>query len=114
MTHCVYGRVACLLQPCPEGSRDFRSMQCAVHNKQSYKGRLYTWIPHNEPTDPCVLHCQAKSYGLKVVLGPTVLDGTRCRNQSQDMCINGRCRVGLDVFGQQKETKCRFDASADK
>ncbi|GLD66982.1 ADAMTS-like protein 3 isoform X1, partial [Lates japonicus] len=83
---------------CPAESGDFRAQQCSAHNDIKYQGVTYEWIPAPyDPLAPCALQCQAKGRGLNVELAPKVLDGTRCRADAFDMCINGVCQeVGCD------------------
>ena len=38
--------------------------------------------------------CQAANNGIVVQLAEKVVDGTRCRKDSLDMCIEGKCKVG--------------------
>ena len=82
-------------QPCPEGSADFRAQQCAAYNDVPHGDSLYEWVPYFEPRDPCSLRCKAKGQNFGIMLAPKVLDGTRCQENSLDMCINGKCRVSF-------------------
>lgn len=81
-------------QDCPLESGDFRAQQCSAHNDIKYQGATYDWVPAPyDPSAPCILQCQAKGRSLTVELAPKVLDGTRCRADALDMCINGVCQV---------------------
>lgn len=81
-------------QDCPAESGDFRAQQCSAHNDIKYHGQTYEWIPVSyDPVSPCALRCQARGKSLVVELAPKVLDGTRCKTDSLDMCINGVCQV---------------------
>lgn len=51
-----------------------------------------------DPISPCALKCQARGKSLVVELAPKVLDGTRCKADSLDMCINGICQVSNSIF----------------
>ncbi|XP_045120814.1 protein madd-4-like isoform X4 [Portunus trituberculatus] len=98
----------CNVEPCPEGSRDFRAVQCSEYDGLPHNGASYEWEPA-EGNDPCALTCRAKGGGPVVTLNPRVQDGTRCTPGSLDLCINGRCqKVGCDlVLGSQREVdKC--------
>uniref|UniRef100_W5N5E8 ADAMTS like 3 n=1 Tax=Lepisosteus oculatus TaxID=7918 RepID=W5N5E8_LEPOC len=100
----------CSNMECPEESGDFRAQQCSAHNDIKYQGSTYEWIPvSNDPTSPCALKCQAKGKNFVVELAPKVLDGTRCKTDSLDMCINGVCQaVGCDrqLGSNAKEDNC--------
>ncbi|OQV15508.1 ADAMTS-like protein 1 [Hypsibius exemplaris] len=90
----------CNTQPCSEGVADFRGQQCAAYNNIPLKGQLYKWSPHLNPKKLCALVCRGQSQDESILreLAPKVLDGTRCREGSLDMCINGVCMpVGCDL-----------------
>lgn len=84
------------LKPCPSET-DFRAVQCSNYNTKHYRGRLYEWLPYNDPKDPCALTCKAKVFNFVAKLAPRVEDGTRCRDGSLDMCVAGKCLVWLGV-----------------
>nr|XP_046243182.1 ADAMTS-like protein 3 isoform X1 [Scatophagus argus] len=88
----------CSNTECPAEAGDFRAQQCSAHNDIKYQGVTYEWVPAPyDPLAPCALLCQAKGRSLTVELAPKVLDGTRCRTDAFDMCINGVCQeVGCD------------------
>ncbi|XP_055947307.1 protein madd-4-like isoform X3 [Argiope bruennichi] len=94
----------CNMQACPD-SQDFRAAQCSAYNPVPYRGRLYEWLPYQDPEDPCSLTCHAKSYSFVAKLAPSVKDGTRCREGSLDMCVQGKCmQVGCDLqLGSEKK-----------
>ncbi|XP_066557584.1 ADAMTS-like protein 3 [Amia ocellicauda] len=100
----------CSNMDCPAESGDFRAQQCSAHNDIKYQGSTYEWVPvSNDPTAPCALKCQARGKSLVVELAPKVLDGTRCKTDSLDMCINGICQaVGCDrqLGSNAKEDNC--------
>ncbi|MFT7797234.1 ADAMTS-like protein 3 isoform X1 [Arapaima gigas] len=100
----------CSIVDCPVDSGDFRAQQCSAHNDVKYQGHTYEWIPAtHDVAAPCSLRCQAQGQGLVVELAPKVLDGTRCRAGSLDMCINGVCEeVGCDhqLGSNAKEDSC--------
>lgn len=72
---------------------DFRATQCSIYNNKPYRGRLYEWLPYRDPLDPCALTCKAREINFVAKLAPRVEDGTRCRDGSLDMCVNGKCLV---------------------
>uniref|UniRef100_T1JMY3 ADAMTS cysteine-rich domain-containing protein n=1 Tax=Strigamia maritima TaxID=126957 RepID=T1JMY3_STRMM len=82
----------CNMQSCPEPT-DFRVQQCSSYNDIPYQGRLYDWEPHYDSQEPCALSCRVVGQSIVTQLAPKVLDGTRCRDGSLDMCINGKCQV---------------------
>uniref|UniRef100_A0AAR2L535 Ig-like domain-containing protein n=1 Tax=Pygocentrus nattereri TaxID=42514 RepID=A0AAR2L535_PYGNA len=100
----------CSNTDCPAESGDFRAQQCSAHNDIKYQGQTYEWIPVSyDPVSPCTLRCQARGKSLAVELAPKVLDGTRCKADSLDMCINGICQeVGCDrqLGSNAKEDNC--------
>nr|XP_003198947.4 ADAMTS-like protein 3 [Danio rerio] len=100
----------CSNTDCPLESGDFRAQQCSAHNDIKYQGQTYEWIPVTyDPVSPCALRCQARGKGQVVELAPKVLDGTRCKADSLDMCISGICQeVGCDrqLGSNAKEDNC--------
>ncbi|TRY92706.1 hypothetical protein DNTS_032936, partial [Danionella cerebrum] len=100
----------CSNTDCPLESGDFRAQQCSAHNDIKYHGQVYEWIPVTyDPISPCALRCQARGKSLVVELAPKVLDGTRCKADSLDMCISGVCQeVGCDrqLGSNAKEDNC--------
>uniref|UniRef100_A0A8C9WQM4 ADAMTS like 3 n=1 Tax=Scleropages formosus TaxID=113540 RepID=A0A8C9WQM4_SCLFO len=100
----------CSNMDCPVDAGDFRAQQCSAHNDVKYQGHTYEWLPAtHDPAAPCTLRCQARGQGLVVELAPKVLDGTRCRADSLDMCINGVCKeVGCDhqLGSNAREDNC--------
>ncbi|XP_055010314.1 ADAMTS-like protein 3 [Boleophthalmus pectinirostris] len=100
----------CSNTDCPLEAGDFRAQQCSAHNDVKLQGVSHEWIPAPyDPSAPCALRCQAKGGTLTVELAPKVLDGTRCRDNALDMCINGVCQeVGCDhqLGSKVKEDNC--------
>ncbi|KAL2088974.1 hypothetical protein ACEWY4_015873 [Coilia grayii] len=100
----------CSNMDCPKESGDFRAQQCSAHNDIKYQGQTHEWVPViNDPASPCALKCQARGKSLVLELAPKVLDGTRCRTDSFDMCISGICQdVGCDrqLGSNAKEDNC--------
>ncbi|EEC14443.1 hypothetical protein IscW_ISCW021248 [Ixodes scapularis] len=84
-------------RPCPEHV-DFRATQCSEFDQVPYRGRLYEWTPVHDASDPCSLTCQAREFKFMAKLAPRAQDGTRCRQGSLDMCVQGKCLpVGCDL-----------------
>ncbi len=46
---------------------------------------------------PCALNCLAEGYNFYTERSPAVIDGTRCQADSLDICINGECKVSLQL-----------------
>ncbi|XP_038078501.1 ADAMTS-like protein 5 isoform X2 [Patiria miniata] len=84
---------SCNTKPCPPGSQDYRAMQCAIYNEKP----LVEWVPVEEDNrNECDLVCKTTN-GAYELNFRHVVDGTRCRRHSMDMCINGKCQtVGCD------------------
>nr|XP_032803418.1 ADAMTS-like protein 1 isoform X1 [Petromyzon marinus] len=102
---------SCSNNDCPAESGDFRAQQCSAHNDVRYQGRSHEWVAAGgDPGRPCALTCAARGSPLLIVeLAPKVLDGTRCRPGSLDMCISGVCQhVGCDhqLGSQAKDDNC--------
>ncbi|XP_048416114.2 ADAMTS-like protein 5 isoform X2 [Stegostoma tigrinum] len=88
----------CNVLDCPPGSVDFRKMQCSLYNNKPIQGNLmnHQWLPFYGAPNQCDLNCLAKGKNFYYMFG-RVLDGTKCRPDSSDMCINGQClKVGCD------------------
>ncbi|XP_055965051.1 A disintegrin and metalloproteinase with thrombospondin motifs 16 [Sorex fumeus] len=91
--------VLCNRQPCPPGSADFRALQCAEHDRKQFRGRHYKWKPYTQvpDQDSCKLYCIAEGFDFFFSLSNKVKDGTPCREDSRNVCVDGRCeRVGCD------------------
>uniref|UniRef100_A0A8C9XZH5 ADAM metallopeptidase with thrombospondin type 1 motif, 10 n=1 Tax=Sander lucioperca TaxID=283035 RepID=A0A8C9XZH5_SANLU len=106
---------SCNIDDCPAGSRDFREIQCSDFNSVPFRGKFYTWkftfkcITNDNP--PCSLNCLAEGYNFYTERSPAVVDGTPCRDDSLDVCVNGECKhVGCDrVLGSDvREDRCRI------
>ncbi|KAJ1526292.1 hypothetical protein ONE63_009444 [Megalurothrips usitatus] len=105
-TQCVgqYKRVhVCNEQSCPNGNRDFRTLQCEAYNRQNFSGHFYQWEPFLSAPDPCQLNCRAKGFRFYATLNQTVVDGTSCSPRPQAaaaadrglrwLCVTGICQV---------------------
>ena len=59
-----------------------------------FQGKYYLWEEHLNENEPCALFCQAVTDpDIVVRMDDTVIDGTRCKEDSLDMCIDGICKV---------------------
>uniref|UniRef100_F6Z4P1 Ig-like domain-containing protein n=1 Tax=Ciona intestinalis TaxID=7719 RepID=F6Z4P1_CIOIN len=97
----------CENQDCTETTQDFRAEQCSLYNTTPYKGILYTWKAVVQKAQPCALYCKAHGFNITTKLAPQVLDGTKCKDNSDDMCINGACQaVGCD---KKLHSDARYD-----
>lgn len=95
---------ACNMQECSGNVLDYRALQCSAFNKNPYSGEMLNWVPYHDSKNPCALYCQAEGHDVIHRLANHVVDGTKCRNDSKDMCIDGKCwNVGCDgILGSKK------------
>ncbi|CAF4798136.1 unnamed protein product [Pieris macdunnoughi] len=101
---------SCQTQDCPEGAGDFRSEQCAEYDTQLFKGNRYNWVPYTRASNPCELNCMPRGERFYYRHKLKVVDGTRCNEESFDVCVDGTCQsVGCDMMlgSNAKEDKCR-------
>jgi len=98
----------CNMQPCPY-HLNYRLQQCRSYNNIPYQGELHSWEPHDDvDADDCALTCRSMNSSIAVQLSPRVHDGTRCKEGSLDMCIDGVCQsVGCDL---QLNSELKIDA----
>uniref|UniRef100_A0A8D3EE04 ADAM metallopeptidase with thrombospondin type 1 motif, 10 n=1 Tax=Scophthalmus maximus TaxID=52904 RepID=A0A8D3EE04_SCOMX len=103
---------SCNIDECPAGSRDFREIQCSDFDIVPFRGKFYTWKPYRGGgVKACSLNCLAEGYNFYTERAPAVVDGTPCRDDSLDVCVNGECKhVGCDrVLGSDvREDRCRL------
>ncbi|XP_061722019.1 papilin isoform X2 [Cydia pomonella] len=100
---------SCNTQDCPEQT-DFRAEQCAEFNDKAFKGTKYNWVPYTNDPRPCELNCMPKGERFYYRQAPKVKDGTRCNDESFDVCVDGTCQpVGCDMMlgSNAREDKCR-------
>ncbi|OWK51419.1 A disintegrin and metalloproteinase with thrombospondin motifs 10 [Lonchura striata] len=123
---CHHGSVTVALAPCschhgpgtmadcPPGSQDFRELQCAEFDNVPFRGKYYTWKTYRggeagQGLLGAALLC-CRGFNFYTERAAAVVDGTPCRQDSNDICVNGECKhVGCDrVLGSDaKEDKCR-------
>ncbi|XP_028855606.1 A disintegrin and metalloproteinase with thrombospondin motifs 10 isoform X3 [Denticeps clupeoides] len=102
---------SCNIDECPAGSQDFREIQCSDFDSVPFRGKLYNWKPYRGGgVKSCSLNCLAEGYNFYTERAPVVVDGTPCREDSLDVCVNGECKhVGCDrILGSDiREDRCR-------
>ncbi|XP_022817707.1 papilin-like isoform X2 [Spodoptera litura] len=101
---------SCQTQDCPAGSGDFRAEQCAEFNDKEFRGYKYKWVPYTKAPNPCELNCMPHAEQFYFRHKQRVADGTRCNEDSLDVCVNGVCQhVGCDMMlgSSASEDKCR-------
>lgn len=97
-------------QDCPEGEVDFRQQQCSEFNSVAFENVFYKWVPYRKAPNPCELNCMPEGERFYYRHKATVIDGTRCNEETLDVCVNGACeKVGCDMMlgSTSKEDKCR-------
>ncbi|XP_064073976.1 papilin isoform X3 [Vanessa tameamea] len=101
---------SCQTQDCPEGSKDFRAEQCAEYDDKSFRDQKYHWVPYTKGPNPCELNCMPRGERFYYRQKTKVIDGTRCSDESFDVCVDGVCQpVGCDMMlgSNAREDKCR-------
>ncbi|XP_040275772.1 A disintegrin and metalloproteinase with thrombospondin motifs 10-like [Bufo bufo] len=84
---------SCNTDECPSGSQDFREMQCAEFDNVAFRGKYYTWKSYKGGgVKACSLNCLAKGFNFYTERAAAVIDGTPCRPESYDVCVNGECK----------------------
>uniref|UniRef100_A0A182PGJ0 Papilin n=1 Tax=Anopheles epiroticus TaxID=199890 RepID=A0A182PGJ0_9DIPT len=102
---------SCNTQDCPERELDFRKQQCTEFNDVPFEGHRYQWVPYTRAPNPCELNCMPVGERFYYRHRAKVTDGTRCNDESFDVCVDGTCQpVGCDMMlgSQAKEDKCRI------
>ncbi|KAK3601758.1 hypothetical protein CHS0354_016122 [Potamilus streckersoni] len=115
---CVGKRIKyrhCNTKPCTPGTPDFRLQQCAEYNSKRRQYGLPVeshWIPKYDGIqlkDACKLYCQSNASNIFYMLKSKVVDGTKCRPDGDDMCVDGKCRrAGCDnkLGSRMKRDRC--------
>ncbi|RVE40154.1 hypothetical protein evm_015196 [Chilo suppressalis] len=101
---------SCQTQDCPDDSKDFRAEQCSEYDNVAFKGIRYEWMPYTRGPNPCELNCMPRGERFYYRQQNKVIDGTRCNEESFDVCVNGTCQpVGCDMMlgSSAREDKCR-------
>ncbi|CAH2045947.1 unnamed protein product, partial [Iphiclides podalirius] len=100
---------SCQTQDCPSPG-DFRSEQCSEYDDVAFRGIKYQWIPYTNAPNPCELNCMPRGERFYYRQKDKVIDGTRCNDESFDVCVSGTCQaVGCDMMlgSNAREDKCR-------
>ncbi|XP_049534828.1 papilin isoform X3 [Anopheles darlingi] len=101
---------SCNTQDCSGREQDFRKQQCSEFNDVPFEGHRYQWVPYTRAPNPCELNCMPFGERFYYRHRSKVIDGTRCNDESFDVCVDGTCQsVGCDMMlgSQAKEDKCR-------
>ncbi|XP_038596101.1 A disintegrin and metalloproteinase with thrombospondin motifs 10 [Tachyglossus aculeatus] len=102
---------SCNTDDCPPGSQDFRELQCSEFDSVPFRGKYYTWRTYRGGgVKSCSLNCLAEGFNFYTERAAAVVDGTPCRPDTIDICVNGECKhVGCDrILGSDlREDKCR-------
>uniref|UniRef100_A0A672NJH9 ADAM metallopeptidase with thrombospondin type 1 motif 9 n=1 Tax=Sinocyclocheilus grahami TaxID=75366 RepID=A0A672NJH9_SINGR len=117
--YCVGRRMkfrSCNSEPCSKQKKDFREEQCA-----SFDGRHFNinglppnvrWVPKYSGIlmkDRCKLFCRVAGSTAYYQLRDRVIDGTQCGPDTNDICVQGLCRVaGCDhvLNSKARRDKC--------
>ncbi|GAB1597885.1 A disintegrin and metalloproteinase with thrombospondin motifs 9-like, partial [Argonauta hians] len=116
--YCIGKRVkykSCNTKKCPEDTVDFRAAQCSEFNGKIPLMGLPSnvkWLPkysgiHLKNT--CKLYCRTSNANDYYLLKDQVTDGTKCSEDTFDVCVNGKCqRAGCDyqLGSTMKRDRC--------
>ncbi|XP_030069873.1 papilin isoform X2 [Microcaecilia unicolor] len=100
---------SCSVQGCPEGSLDFRAVQCGEFDGIEFEGKRYKWLPYYGAPNKCELNCIPKGENFYYRHKTAVVDGTPCEPGKRDVCVEGVCKsVGCDnmLDSAKQEDKC--------
>ncbi|GFR59853.1 thrombospondin type-1 domain-containing protein 4 [Elysia marginata] len=81
----------CIRQSCLDKSKDYRWRECSKHNRLSYGGKRYTWVPYINDAAPCELSCKSVGYSYYARFNRSVADGVICNKENTAMCMGGKC-----------------------
>lgn len=84
---------------CPDKDLDFRRQQCSEFDSTPFEGLRYEWVPYLKAPNPCELNCMPRGERFYFRHKSSVIDGTRCNDESNDVCVDGKCQVSLK-FGR--------------
>ncbi|KAL9987521.1 hypothetical protein ACROYT_G001844 [Oculina patagonica] len=88
----------CNTQPCPQGSANFRDVQCGQYNGRDIfiNGGRAKWMSYVRGENQCLLFCYPYGEDLFYYFG-RAKDGTQCSKEPYGVCVFGRCKpVGCD------------------
>lgn len=101
--YCVGRRMkfkSCNAEPCPKQKQGFRDEQCAHFDGKHFNinGLLpnVRWVPKYSGIlmkDRCKLFCRVAGNTAYYQLRDRVVDGTPCGQDTNDICVQGLCRV---------------------
>ncbi|XP_076259164.1 proteoglycan-like sulfated glycoprotein papilin isoform X9 [Rhynchophorus ferrugineus] len=100
---------SCNTQDCPD-TGDFRAQQCSQYDEIPFESVRHQWVPYTKGPNPCELNCMPKGERFYYRHASKVIDGTRCTDESLDVCVDGECQpVGCDMMlgSNAKEDDCR-------
>lgn len=113
--YCLGKRIkykSCNTKSCPPGTEDFRAKQCSEFDGKIQMMKNVRWIPKYagiQLENACKLYCRA-SQGMDYYrLKDQVIDGTRCSEETFDVCVAGKCRrAGCDfqLGSNMKRDRC--------
>ncbi len=86
---------SCNTQDCPESDPDFRRYQCSLFDSTPFEGVFYSWVPYTKAPNPCELNCMPVGERFYYRHKAKVIDGTRCNDESFDVCVDGTCQVSF-------------------
>ncbi|XP_043274071.1 papilin [Venturia canescens] len=101
---------SCNIQECTNSTTDFRAEQCAEFNNVEFEGVYYDWIPYTGGPNKCELNCRPKGERFFYRHKLSVVDGTPCDLERNDVCVEGKCMpVGCDMMlgSEAREDSCR-------
>ncbi|XP_041349612.1 A disintegrin and metalloproteinase with thrombospondin motifs 9-like [Gigantopelta aegis] len=99
--YCLGKRVkyrSCNTKACPPSTMDFREQQCANFSNKYHINGLppnALWVPKYSGVrlkDACKLLCRAQTTSTYYQMADKVIDGTKCGPDTDDICVNGKCR----------------------
>ena len=101
--YCTGDRVryqSCSTQSCPRGE-DFRDQQCQAYNGVRHNisdlPASVRWTAKLVASDRCRLYCRVEHSSAYYLLSSTVVDGTPCSLDTDDVCVGGGCvQAGCD------------------
>lgn len=82
-------------QDCPESEPDFRHQQCSEFDEAPFEGIRYEWVPYLKAPNPCELNCMPRGERFYYRHKAKVTDGTRCNDETNDVCVDGQCQVSV-------------------
>ncbi|KAG1667921.1 A disintegrin and metalloproteinase with thrombospondin motifs 20 [Nymphon striatum] len=92
---------SCNTKECLVESKSFRDVQCEVFNGVNFDLKDIPahpkWVPKFYTEDSCRLICSVNGTSMYHILKEKVTDGTPCRPDYYDICVNGICvKAGCD------------------